>query len=281
MTLLRNVLIVFSLLSLSSSAALAQCETWNDSNRKEEAENAHVVYRPFVKDRTAEQLATDLDDSNFKIAFDNWKTAYDIAPAADGQRPSHYVDGRKIYRAMMNKATDEAKKNEYAEKIISLYDEQMECYKNEGYLTGRKAFDMFYMKPYGYSTQTYDTFKKAIELGGDDSEYILYDPLGMLMAYLYKSGKIDKEDFIKTFETVEGIANHNIENNKQYGQYHEAGFQRMQSHVSEIEGEIFDCAYFKKKLIPQYNENSCARRGVSGALYSQSALARSNSQPEV
>ena len=256
MTLLRNVLIVFSLLSLSSSAALAQCGTWNDSNRKEEAENAHVVYRPFVKDRTAEQLATDLDDSNFKIAFDNWKTAYDIAPAADGQRPSHYVDGRKIYRAMMNKATDEAKKNEYAEKIISLYDEQMECYKNEGYLTGRKAFDMFYMKPYGYSTKTYDTFKKAIELGGDDSEYILYDPLGMLMAYLYKSGKIDKEDFIKTFETVEGIANHNIENNKQYGQYHEAGFQRMQSHVSEIEGEIFDCAYFKKKLIPQYNENS-------------------------
>lgn len=256
MTLLRNVLIVFSLVGLGTSAAWAQCQTWNDSDRKEEAENAHVVYRPFIKNRTAEQLATELDDENFQIAFSNWKTAYDIAPAADGQRPSHFVDGRKLYRAMISKATDEAKKNEYAENIISLYDQQMECYKNEGYLTGRKAFDMFYMKSYGYTPTTYETFKKAIELGGNDLEYIIYDPLGMLMTYLYKSGKISREEFINTFETVEAIATHNVENNKQYGQYHEAGFQRMQSHISEIEGEIFDCAYFKKKLIPQYNENS-------------------------
>ncbi|MCB0628753.1 MAG: hypothetical protein R2824_21965 [Saprospiraceae bacterium] len=256
MTLLRNVLIVFSLLSLSTSAAWSQCQTWTDSDRKEEAENAHVVYRPFVKDRDAAALVSELDDANFNIAFNNWKTAYEIAPAADGQRPSHYVDGRKLYRAMMQKATDEAKKTEYAEKIISLYDEQMACYKNEGYLTGRKAFDMFYMKPYGYSTTTYETFKKAIDLGGNDTEYIIYDPLGMLMAYLYKSGKITKEDFIQTFEKVEAIATHNIENNKQYGQYHDAGFQRMQSHISEVESEIFDCAYFKKKLLPQYEQNS-------------------------
>lgn len=256
MTLLRNVLIVFSLLSLSSSAAWAQCQTWNDSDRKEEAENAHVVYRPFVKDRTPEQLVADLDDANFKIAFDNWKTAYDIAPAADGQRPSHYVDGRKLYRAMMNKATDDAKKIEYAKKIIELYDQQMECYKNEAFLTGRKAFDMFYMKAYGYVPETFEVFKKAIELGGNDTEYIVYDPLGMLMAYLYKSGKLPKEEFIPIFEKVEAIANHNIENNKDYGQYHEAGFQRMQSHISEIEDEIFDCAYFKKKLLPQYQDNS-------------------------
>lgn len=256
MTLLRNVLIVFSLLSLSTSTAWSQCQTWNDSNRKEEAENAHVVYRPFVKDRTAEQLVSELDDANFKIAFDNWKKAYDIAPAADGQRPSHYVDGRKLYKAMMDKATDEAQKNEYAQKIIALYDEQAVCYKNEAYLAGRKAFDMFYMKPYGYSAATFETFKKAIELGGNETEYIVYDPLGMLMAYLYKSKKLNKEEFIKVYEQVDAIATHNIANNKQYGQYHEAGFQRLQSHISEIESEIFDCAYFKKKLLPQYNDNS-------------------------
>ena len=140
MTLLRNGLIALVLLSFSASSVWAQCQTWNDSDRKEEAENAHVVYRPFVKDRSAEKLVSDLDEDNFKIAYDNWKLAYDIAPAADGQRPSHFVDGRKLYRAMMNKATDDAQKKEYAQKIISLYDEQMVCYKNEGYLNGRKSF---------------------------------------------------------------------------------------------------------------------------------------------
>ena len=118
-----------------------------------------------------------------------------------------------------------------------------------------KAFDMFYMPAFGYSPQTYDVFKKAIELSGNSLEYIIYDPLGMLMAYLYKSNKLSKEEFITTYETVEAIAAHNVENNKNYGQYHDAGFKRMQSHISEIEGEIFDCAFFKKKLLPQYNDN--------------------------
>ncbi|HMQ60845.1 MAG TPA: hypothetical protein PKE06_09260, partial [Flavilitoribacter sp.] len=81
---LRNVWMAAIVSVLWAGQAAAQCQTWNDSPRKEEAENAHVVYRPFVKDRTEQQLATELDEANFKIAFDNWRKAYEIAPAADG-----------------------------------------------------------------------------------------------------------------------------------------------------------------------------------------------------
>ena len=96
----RKFLIAIVLIGLSSSMAYSQCQTWNDSPQKEAAENAHVVYRGMVKGKQAADLAK-IDNENFNIAFDNWKKVYDIAPAADGQRPTHFTDGRKLYKAQM------------------------------------------------------------------------------------------------------------------------------------------------------------------------------------
>ena len=39
---------------------------------------------------------------------------------------------------MMAKEADAAKKKELADWVMRLYDEQIQCYKNEGYLLGRK-----------------------------------------------------------------------------------------------------------------------------------------------
>ena len=253
---LRNVWMAAIVSVLWAGQAAAQCQTWNDSPRKEEAENAHVVYRPFVKDRTEQQLATELDEANFKIAFDNWRKAYEIAPAADGQRPAHYVDGRKLYKAMILKTTDDAKKKEYGEMVFKLYDEQAKCYKNEAFLMGRKAFDMFYTPGWGYSRETFDTFKKAVDMGKNDTEYIVYDPLGQLMSYLYKAKQLSKEEFLDMYDKLSKIAEHNKVNNKTYGQYYESGMAIMENHfrTNEIEREIFDCTYFKNKLKPMYEK---------------------------
>lgn len=254
---LRNVWMAALVSVLWVGQASSQCQTWNDNPRKEEAENAHVVYRPFVKDRTEQQLVSELDEANFKIAFDNWKKAYEIAPAADGQRPSHFVDGRKLYKALLLKATDDAKKKEYGEWVFKLYDEQAKCYKNEAFLMGRKAFDMFYTPGWGYSRETFDTFKKAIEMGKNDTEYIVYDPLGQLMSYLYKNKQVTKEEFLDIHSQLTKIAEHNKVNNKSYGQYHESGLAIMENHfrTAEIENEIFDCTYFKGKLKPLYEKD--------------------------
>lgn len=253
MKVLRNLFLITLLSVFIADAALAQCATWVDSPQKETAENAHVLYRGFLKGKQPADLQK-LDDESFNIALENWKTAYELAPAADGQRPSHFADGRKIYKAMVAKTTDNAKKKEYNEMVLKLYDNQMECYKNEAFLWGRKAFDMFYMPSYGYSTTTLDAFKKAMELGGNKTEYLIMDPLGQVLKYLYTAKKATKEDVIKIHGDVETIANHNMENNAKYGEYYKSSFAIFKSHLSEIESEVFDCAYFKEKLLPQYQE---------------------------
>lgn len=255
MKVLGKMLIAVALLMVYASSASAQCQTWNESDRKDEAENAHVIYRPFVKGKQAKDLAQ-MSEADFKIAFDNWKTAYEIAPAADGQRPFHFTDGRLFYKALREKTEDAAKDKEYAEKVLALYDQQMQCFpKDEAFLLGRKGFDMFYMPEYGYREATLEALEKALEKGGNKTEYIVFEPLAQVLVYLYQNDKADKQKVVQLVEKAESVANYNIENNQQYGQYYESAYARMNSHLAPIEDEVFDCAYFKKKLLPQYKEN--------------------------
>ncbi|MCB0588569.1 MAG: hypothetical protein KDD06_24970 [Phaeodactylibacter sp.] len=254
MKVLRISSIAFVLVSFFSASLMAQCETWNNSPKKEEAENAHVLYRGVVKGKDATELES-LGAEEFNLAYNNWKKAYDIAPAADGQRPSHYSDGRNLLKVKYKRATDEAEKKELAARILELYDQQAQCYENEAYLMGRKAFDMFYMPEYGYRQETYDALKKALELGGNDSEYILLEPMAQILVYFYKSGKVDQVEAQKVYTQLEKIADYNIENNERFSEYYESAKARMSSQFNEIEDEVFDCAYFKKKLLPQYEEN--------------------------
>lgn len=251
---LRVVFIAFLMVALFGSTAMAQCETWNNSPKKEEAENAHVLYRGVVKGKEVADLEA-LPEAEYQIAYENWKKAYELAPAADGQRPSHYTDGRDLIKVKYKKAADDTQKKEYAETIMRLYDEEIKCYENEAFLLGRKGFDMFYMPEYGYRQETYETLKKALDMGGNDTEYIVLEPLAQIMVYFFKSEKITQEETQQMYEKMEQIADHNIENNDTYGQYYDATKARMNNFFKEIEDDVFDCAYFKKKLVPQYKEN--------------------------
>jgi tetratricopeptide (TPR) repeat protein len=251
---LRISLMALALVAFFSVALTAQCDTWNNSPKKDEAENAHVLYRGVVKGKTEKDLQA-LSAEEFNLAYDNWKTAYSIAPAADGQRATHYIDGRKILKALYNKETDAAKKQELANKIISLYDEQIQCYEKEAFLLGRKGFDMFYMPEFGYRQATFETLKQALEKGGNDTEYIVLEPLAQVLVYFYTSKKVSQEETQQLYEKMEKIAEHNIDNNETYGQYYSDTQKRMATHFKKIEDEVFDCEYFKKKLVPQYKEN--------------------------
>jgi hypothetical protein len=111
--ILAGAVAIFSLFSVALSA---QCGTFDESPKGEEGLEAHQIYRDAVK-------AGDLMG-----AYDNWETAYTIAPAANGKNYLHYADGRKILKVKFEKATDEAKKQALVDRMMKLYDEQIVCY---------------------------------------------------------------------------------------------------------------------------------------------------------
>jgi hypothetical protein len=257
MTRLRKFL--FATIFLVSIATLgnSQCATWNDSPQKEDAENAHSIYRQAMKTK------------DYKLAFENWKKAFSIAPAADGKRDYHFTDGAQLYLNLFKNETDAAKKEEYKNKALSLIDDAIACYnsgaitiskcsddecinKRIGYLAGRKAFDMFYTFNTPYS-QTTKALQLAIEKSGDDAEYIVFDPYASIVVYQIEKETMTKDEARNIYEELNAIADHNIANHPALSDYYQQAKDAMNAKFAVIEHLIFDCDFFVDKLRPEYD----------------------------
>jgi tetratricopeptide (TPR) repeat protein len=247
MQIITTVLMV-GMAAIWSTPMNAQCKTWNGDPQMEAATDAHTVYRGMVDSK--EDKGYDNPE-----AFKQWKMAYDIAPAADGKRSFHYSDGRKFYMHKFKTETDEAKKKEYVDMILKLYDEHVECYPDESAtVLGLKVYDMFYnfRSPYAKLKEVMDF---AIETNGNKTSYVLFQPYASLVVYNFTNDLMDKETARDIHQKLNEIAEHNIANDETYGSYYKQAQEAMNGTFAPIENNIFDCDYFKKKLEPEYRAN--------------------------
>ncbi len=257
---IRNLSFVTLTMILMSQTSFAQYNSWIGDPKEEDASNAHSIYRQAIK-------AEDWD-----IAFENWEIAYTLAPAADGKRDYHFLDGVKLYVNKFKKEADAEMKKEYVAIIDRLYTEAIEAYetraikpskcgdnpdcyvKKIGYVLGRKGFNMFYTLNSVYS-KNLAVFEESMDLAGNDSEYIIFDPVCAMIVYQFQKGKMDKEKVLMLYNKMESIANYNLEHHKTLGQYYEQAWKAAKSKLAPIEPDIFDCEYFKPKYKLLYDEN--------------------------
>lgn len=258
MTRLTKVLFAGALTLITVTMGTAQCESWIGSPNEEDASNAHSIYRQAMK------------NEDYKLAFENWQRAFELAPAADGKRDYHFTDGAKLYLEKFKVETDAAKKDEYKAMYISLIDQAVACYRSKaitssscpdgsciearlGYLAGRKAFDMFYTfnTPYAQTTEALDM---ALSLSGNDVEYIVFDPYASIVVYEFEKGTMDKEKARSIYETLNGVADINIEKGGTLAPYYQQAKDAMNGKFAVIESQIFDCDFFVEKLRDEYEE---------------------------
>ncbi|MEL6721500.1 MAG: hypothetical protein AAFP82_22570, partial [Bacteroidota bacterium] len=244
---------MIALLSIVFSvSAIAQCETWNDLPNQGEIEEAHVLYRDFFKQK------------NYAEAFPYWEKAFKAAPAADGKRDLHYSNGVDMYLEQFKAETDAAKKEELKKTILDMYDQWVACVKGGsitlnntdmekyvGFIRGREAFNMFYTLNVPY-LDNIATLDEAIEVAGNDTEYIILDPYARIVQYQFTNELMDKETARSVYTKLNEIADYNIENNAQFKSAYEQTKESMNAVFATIENNIFDCDYFKAKLMPDF-----------------------------
>ena len=97
-----------------------------------------------------------------------------------------------------------------------------------------------------------EALQLAINEAGNEAEYILLDPLGQVLTYLYQNDQVDKETVRDLYVKAVAFADHNIENDHPYKDYYESGKANMEAKVAEIASEVFDCDYFKGDLLPKF-----------------------------
>jgi hypothetical protein len=267
MKVLRSLGLVAIALLLGAGTLQSQCATWLNSPKKGKAEDAHSVYRQFLKNKDLAQLEA-LDAENFNIAFGAWQEAFKLAPGADGARDWHFTDGAKLYIVKYKKEADAAKKKEYADKVVELLTTGAKCIEDGtikikgvavgdyvgNYLYGEAGFHMYYTLRASYGAAI-DMFKTAYEKAGNATLYTLLEPAAAMAAYEFDKGRMSQEETQQLYITIDDIITHNIENNADYGAYYEQTKARVKAAFAEVEDRVFDCAYFKEDLEPQYRKD--------------------------
>jgi hypothetical protein len=210
-----------------------------------------------------------LKAKDFASAKQQWQVAFDLAPAADGQRATHFTDGIEIYKNLYASETNEAKKEEYKTKVLQLYDDAITCMKQKsivyknctdqscidqrvGWLMGNKAYDMFYTF-YSPRAETYAVLKESLKLTGNAAEYTVLYPYPAVVVYLFQAGKISKEEARDSYTRLNEIADYGAENHPSYGAYYTQAKDAIASTYQVIEKDIFDCEYFVAKYTPEYD----------------------------
>lgn len=237
----------------------AQCETWVGKPNEQEITEWHSIYRSAIK------------SNDFVFAETEWRKAYKAAPAADGKRDSHYIDGVTILKNKLENEKDESKKQAIKAEIVKLYDEAIACYKSRsialkcdsdecynrkiGMLEGRKGYDMYYFLNSLYS-ENLTALTDAIDFSGDDVEYVVFAPLANIAVYQYQKELMDKETARTLYENMNDLLDMKIDQNGEFTQYFIDSKQIVKSAYAKIERDIFDCDYFVNKLRPDYEADS-------------------------
>lgn len=225
------------------------CTTFDDLSgvERDEVETAYVLYKDMVKIK------------KYEDAFPLWKRAYYGAAAANGSVQYQFDDGVAIYTHMYRNETDETKKRSYVDTIMSIYDKRIECYGDETYILGRKAFDYYYTFPGVKSEdEIFEMFKTNFDINGNKPDYFIVNPFTKMLFDRVVDGRINSEEGNKyaklIFDAVKtGKANCEgrlCESWNIIGDYAPA---RLES----LEGvdDFYDCEYYADKYYSRYEED--------------------------
>lgn len=259
---MKQIGMIAVLIAVFTSSAFAQCATWVGLSNEGEILDAHSLYRDNYKMARKSDGTFDLE--RLKGALPYWTKVFEVAPAADGKRDWHYANGVDIYMELFKAETDATKKDEYKQKVLDLYDGWVQCIESGaiivsntskeeyiGYIRGREAFNMYYTLNVPYEDNI-ASLEEAIDKAGNKSEYIVFDPYARIVVYQFTNELMDKEMARDVHKKLNDIADHNIENNQQFGSYYKTAKESMNAVFAQIENYIFDCDYFKEKLLPEH-----------------------------
>lgn len=228
--------------AITDTIEIGPCSTFDQSPRKDDAENAHVIYRDYLR------------QGHFEEAFPLWQTAYELAPAADGKRNTHYADGIRFYEYFYAKETDPAQKKIQIDQIFKFYDQINECYGEVGYVAGRKAFDLYYKyKDRGSREEIFALFKQSIDVDGLDAQFFILNPFTDILVRMFGDDKVELAEAQKYANLISARLEKGLNSGENQAQWQIIN-EYVPKRLETFEGEkgFYDCDYFTQKYLPLF-----------------------------
>ena len=233
----------------TDQGAASPCAKFSDAQNPEGVKTAHVLYRDFMKQNQIDE------------AIVYWEKAYGSAPAADGYRDYHFLDGVKIQEHLMKSETDATKLKALQNRVFELYEEAADCYPaKQSLYKGLKAFKLYYTYPDAATQEEkYELFKEVIDKDGEKTADFIVNPFTALLLENIVANKISKEEGKKYAQKIFDIVEYgtkNCKNTKECDRWAlVSGY--APARLEELEGieNFYPCKYYKDKYTKEYEAN--------------------------
>lgn len=212
----------FNSVELKAQDVQARCDQqWGPDSVK--TIQSISVYREFYKQK------------NYDAAMESWRYVFANAPCA---REQTHVDGVAMYKHYIKEAKDPALKSALIDTLLMIYEVRAANYEGSaGNAIGRKGVDMLSYRP-SPNTDVLNTFKRATELGGNNTEYFVLPYYFKVALKEFSADGLTKEQILDIYDVLSKIAEFNIAAGNNASRFSES----KQSLDADLAGNIIkDC----------------------------------------
>lgn len=142
----------------------------------------------------------------FHLAYEPWRYVFENCPMLT---INLYLHGVTIVRYRYDNETDPAKKEEWFELLMRVFDQRIKYFGNEGFVLGRKATALYQLKP-DNAQELFDLTERSIELSGMSVEATVLSINFLSAVMLEHAGKLGKEKIMERYLRAEEIIDYNL-----------------------------------------------------------------------
>lgn len=215
--------------------------------------NAITLYREAYKDK------------NWNESYQNWQIVFDKAPLAQSRT---YTDGVNIMQQLIAGSQDDAKKAEYFNTLMKIYDQRLanlddlnsfataKTTTTRGNILTRKANDYFTYAPQTADKldTSYKMFREGIQdMGVNEVQgFVLYNFIICSHARYNANPGANREDFINDYFTIKDVCENLLEQAKEFAFTDSIATQEDSIRAAELEEK-------GAKIVAQYQPtfNKC------------------------
>lgn len=188
------------------------------------------------------------DQKLYDDAFTPWKAACAICPKS---AKTLYTDGVKFYTSKINKEKDEAKKQEYVDALLAVYDARIENFGEKAKVLGKKAQSTFKYNS-AEPMIAVELFKQSISerKGKSDPSVLSTYYLALYTAVVKEQAQ--KEELISEYLVVSDYLDAGMSKaNEKYVTY----YKQAKDAVDELFIKVAECSEVEAIAVKQFEAN--------------------------
>lgn len=214
--------------------------------------------------------SVNLQNKSYAEAYPQWKEVFTNYPVA---RVDTYTKGEQLLKALIAATTDEAKKAEYVNELMSVYDQQIKYIDklqeitktplSAGAILGKRALAYISYVPKASLDSAYNMLSKSVNMEKGQSEYIITQQFMKMSAQKYKANKAAHgeqiiQDYLDASTYVVDVLDKYNERIEFYEKRYKETSDPKDSVRADGYGKMIDAARIARSNIDAYFINSGA-----------------------